>query len=213
MTQYELLPHVSALSEYGFNLCFDYLMLAAKEHGIKSLVIPDCTQFWALTKEIEPPALHPGADPAFGIEYGCTASKTLQHILQDKNCIAFHAKLLSPGGKHLYVHVQVEAQGKFLEFDTLNDFFNWLGCSQAPEELPASAASRLVRQLFRAKGMGFFVADPVRQKGVAFHHDLADTVDFNGPNTYKANFYGTCDLKTKIEADDYEFKEYLDSLE
>ena len=39
MTHCQLIPHMSALTDYGFGVCFNYLMLAAAEHGIKSLVI------------------------------------------------------------------------------------------------------------------------------------------------------------------------------
>ena len=140
------------------------------------------------------------------------ANKEFAKILKQTEKIAFHLKLLSPGGSRLYVTPIVESSGVRREFKTLNDFFDWLPSKSAPEEISASETSRWVRDLFRAKGMGFFVADPYRRTGLAFHHDMVDLVNFDGPNSWTANFYGNCDLKTKIEQDDEEFTEYIGTL-
>lgn len=211
MTRCKLIPNMPALSDYGFGVCFEYLMLAAPEHNIKSLVINKGTEIWALTEPVLSPTCEDGKDPSRGIPCEM-ANKEFAKILKQTEKIAFHLKLLSPGGSRLYVTPVVESSGVHREFKTLNDFFDWLPSKSAPEEISASETSRWIRDLFRAKGMGFFVADPCRRTGLAFHHDMVDLVNFDGTNSWTANFYGNCDLKTKIEQDDEEFTEYIGTL-
>ena len=211
MTHCQLIPHMSALTDYGFGVCFNYLMLAAAEHGIKSLVIKGATEFWALTERIEAPAADPNKDPSWGIM--CEMQdRELEKILKDPNRILFHLKLLSPGGAREYITPVVETKDSKQTFETLNDFFDWLPINKGSDEITADGTSSWIRDLFRAKGMGFLVVDPAARTGLAFHHDMVDLANLDGENTWKANYCNQCDLKTKIEQDDYEFKEYVGLL-
>ena len=211
MTHCQLIPHMSALTDYGFGVCFNYLMLAAPEYGIESLVIKGGTEFWALTDRIEAPAADLDQDPSWGIP--CDMSdKELEKILNNNDRIVFHLKLLSPGGAREYITPVVETKDGKQTFETLNDFFDWLPINKGPDEITADGTSSWIRDLFRAKGMGFLVVDPAARTGLAFHHDMVDLVNLDGENTWKANYCNQCDLKTKIEQDDYEFKEYVGLL-
>ena len=207
MTHCQLIPNMPVLSDYGFGVCFNYLMLAAPEHGIQSLVIQNGTDFWALTERVEAPVAN-NQDPSWGIM--CEMQeKELEKILKNRGRIAFHLKLLSPGGAREHIASVVDTKNDKRTFETLNAFFDWLPIKNGPDEIAADDISRWVRDLFRVDGMGFFVADPVSRTGLAFHHDMVDLVNLDGKNIWQSNFYGQCDLRTKIKQDDYEVKEYL----
>ena len=135
--------------------------------------------------------------------------KELEKILKNQGRIAFHLKLLSPCGAREHIASVVETKNDKRTFETLNAFFDWLPIKNGPDEIAADDTSRWVRDLFRVDGMGFFVADPVSRTCLAFHHDMVDLVNLDGKNIWQSNFYGQCDLRTKIKQDDYEFKEYL----
>lgn len=131
--------------------------------------------------------------------------KELEKILKNQGRITFHLKLLSPCGAREYIAPVVETKNGKRTFETLNAFFDWLPIINGPDEIADDDTSRWVRDLFRVDGMGFFVADPVSRTGLAFHHDMVDLVNLDGKNIWQSNFYGQCDLRTKIKQDDYEF--------
>lgn len=161
-----------------------------------------------LNRTIEAPAADPNKDPSWGIM--CEMEdKELKKILKDPNRILFHLKLLSPGGAREYITPVVDTKDGQQTFETLNDFFDWLPLQKGPDEITANETSIWVRNLFRAKGMGFFVVNTASRTGLAFHHDMVDLVNLEGENKWQANFYGQCDLVTKIKQDEEEFIEYL----
>ena len=201
---------MSALSSQGFGLCFDYLMFIAQKIGVKALVIgQNRREFWALKNEVETPCVAPDEDPAWGIHCE-TSSRELKKILANTDDIAFHCTLHSPGYSHHFVYVDVEINGKNITFDTVNDFFDWLGSDNAPEELPMSKDAKFVQEVLRTKGMGFLVINIENHAGLAFHHDMVDLINFRGLNVWKANFYGETGLVQKIKQDDDEWGECFD---
>ena len=211
MTFCKLIPNMPALTDCGFGILFKYLMLAASEHSIKSILIKNGTEFWALSQPVEPPESDPDQEFSRGIMCEI-AEKEFEKILKNKDTIAFHVKLLSPGGTRRFIEVVVNAKGKEKTFETLNDFFDWLPVHTGPEEIKADDTSRWLRDLFRTNGVGFIAVNVDSHIALVFHHDMIDLVDLDGENTWKANFYGNCDLKKKIKQDDEGFKEYIGLL-